>query len=96
MDDKEINYLTNFLLDNQYNINNIPKKSNLYINIEREKKRRVLVKLHHLYNKLNKHRNRINKFINKNLNENLESNDFFNLLEKKPLDKLNKLLDECK
>ena len=96
MDNKEINYLTNFLRDNEYNIKGISKKSKLYENIEKEQKKRILVKLYYLYNKLNKHKNKINKFIDKSLDENLESNDFFNFLEKKPLDKLNKILEQCK
>ena len=89
-------YLTNFILDNKLNINKIPKNDELYKHIEINKKKRVLVELHYLSNKNNKHKKKIYTFIDKKVSDNLESKDFFDIFEEYPLNKLLKLLQECK
>ena len=89
-------YLTNFILDNKLNINKIPKNDELYKHIEINKKKRVLVELHYLSNKNNKCKKIIYTFINKKISDNLESKDFFDIFEEIPLNKLLKLLQECK
>ena len=94
MDQKE--YLTNFILDNKLNINKIPKKDELYKHIQINKKKRILVELHYLSNKNNKYKKIIYKIIDKNISENLESKEFFDIFENFQLNKLSKLLDECK
>ena len=94
MDQKE--YLTNFILDNKLNINKIPKNDELYKHIQTSKKKRILVELHYLSNKNNKHKKKIYNFIDKNISENLESKEFFDIFENFQLNKLSKLLDECK
>ena len=93
---EETEYLTNFLLDNKININNIPKNDELYKSIQIEKKKRTLVELHYLSNKNDKHKKIIYKFVDKKVSDNLESKDFFHIFEEFPLNKLLKLLQECK
>jgi len=96
MDYNEIKYLTNFILDNNLDTKTINKKDKLFKSIEIEKKKRVLIELHYLSNKLKKYKQKIYKFGKIDVNENLKPKDFFNTYKEFELDKLNKLLEECK
>ena len=97
MEDKKLTFLTHFLLDNEYNIEKIPKKDNiLKKKVMGEKKTRILVELIFLFNKSQSCKNKIYKFINKNKNEDIESSDLHNLLENKSMNQLNKLLESCR
>ena len=97
MEDRKINYLTQFLLDNEFDTTNIPKKNKKLIkNIEKERKKRILVELEFLFNKSQQSKIKIYRFINKSRSEDIDSGTLYELLENKTLNSLNKLLESCR
>ena len=97
MEDRKINYLTQFLLDNEFDTTNIPKKNKQLIkNIEKERKKRILVELEFLFNKSQQSKIKIYRFINKSRSEDIDSGTLYELLENKTLNSLNKLLESCR
>ena len=97
MEDRKISYLTQFLLDNEFDTTNIPKKNKKLINnIEKERKKRILVELEFLFNKSQQSKNKIYKFMNKSRSEDIDSGTLYELLENRTLNSLNKLLESCR